>query len=168
MTSLAQRAGHWTLATGRTPVARFSVPNLILRRVSGTVPITSVEVVIAEDGTTSVQVALELSRIDTGNARRDSDLRKPGLLDLDAHPTMRFVADRLERDGADWMVPGRVTVKGTTVDLPARARVTTEGPDAATVHITASLDRRDVGVTAPAFMIGTRVEIEVEAPMIRS
>lgn len=168
MTSVAQRAGVWTLAMGRSPMARFTVPNLMVRRVSGTVPITEVQVVVGADGTTSVQVALDLSRIDTGNARRDKDLRKPGLLDLDAHPTMRFAADRVEPDGADWAVPGRLTVKGTTADLPARARVTDEGPDAATVHLTASLDRRDVGIDAPAFMIGTQVDIEVQAPLVRS
>lgn len=169
MTSLAQRAGHWTLAMGRTPVARFTVPNLMVRRVSGTVPITSVEVVVDDDGTTSVQLALDLSRIDTGNPRRDKDLRKPGLLDLDAHPTMRFVAERVEPDdGEDWMVYGQLTVKGVTADLPARARVGLDGPDEATVHATATLDRRSVGVKAPSFMIGTRVDIEVEAPLVRS
>lgn len=168
MTSLAQRAGHWTLALGRTPAARFTVPHLLFRRASGTVPVTGVDVVVGEDGTTSVQVVLDLSAIDTGSPRRDKDLRKPGLLDLDTHPTMRFVADRVEPDGADWVAHGRLTVKGITADLAATAQVSEEGSDAATVHVTATLDRRAVGVKAPSFMIGTQVDINVEAPLIRS
>lgn len=45
--------------------------------------------------------SLHLGAIDTGNARRDKDLRKPKLLDLDHHPAMTFAADSITATPAD-------------------------------------------------------------------
>ena len=45
---------------------------------------------------------LDLNSLDTGISKRDADLRKPWLLDIDRHPVMtwrcdRFIADRRRR-----------------------------------------------------------------------
>jgi polyisoprenoid-binding protein YceI len=60
----------------------------------GHVPIIEATVDIGPDGLPSaITGSLDLGTIDTGNTRRDSDLRKQGLLDLDHHPTITLAAD---------------------------------------------------------------------------
>jgi polyisoprenoid-binding protein YceI len=60
-------------------IATFSVGNLG-KRVAGTIPVTSAEVDVAEDGTVrGASAELDIAAIDTGHTRRDRDLRKPNL-----------------------------------------------------------------------------------------
>ena len=80
---VALSTGRWAVDPAHS-TATFRVGNLG-RTVTGTVPITEGTVVI--DGQHSaITGSLDLGAIDTGNARRDKDLRKPKFLDLDRNP----------------------------------------------------------------------------------
>lgn len=162
VTDLAARtAGTWTLDPSSS-IARFTVGNLVTKTVSGRLPISSAAVTVSADGSVSVLVEADASAIDTGHARRDHDLRKPGLLDLDAHPRMVFSADEVVATETGWRVPGRLTAKGSTHDLVLVASVIPEG-EVLRVRATGRLDRRDYGVRAPRFMIGALVDLDIEA-----
>ena len=109
-------AGRWTVDV-TCSTATFRVGNLG-RTVTGTVPITGGTVDVDADGRpTAIAGSLDLGSIDTGNARRDSDLRKPALLDLDRHPTMTFSADTATAAPEGWSVAGQLTARGTRVAL---------------------------------------------------
>lgn len=159
--------GRWTLDPSRT-TASFDVRNG-RRLVHGTVPVTGGEVTRGDAGLV-VDVVLDLSAVETGNARRDRDLRKPFLLDLDRHPVMRFSASTLLRQGQGWLLPGTLTVRGRELAIGVSVtEVTTDADDGELVATgTTSLDRRDVGIVAPPFMIGRRVDVHVRAVLIRS
>ena len=77
-------AGRWTVDLANSS-ATFRVRSFG-RTVTGSVPITEGAVEVDGGRPTAITGSLDLSAIDTGNARRDSDLRKPRLLDLDHHP----------------------------------------------------------------------------------
>ncbi|MET8764081.1 YceI family protein [Lentzea sp. NPDC004782] len=84
-------AGVWQVDLTRS-TASFVVGNLG-RKARGTVPVTGGTVEVGADGALlAVHGTLDLGSIDTGIAKRDLDLRKPGLLDLDRHPAMTFTA----------------------------------------------------------------------------
>jgi polyisoprenoid-binding protein YceI len=84
--------GRWVVDVASSAAA-FHIGNLG-RTVTGTVPFIEGSVDVGADGLPSaITGSLNLGAIDTGNARRDPDLRKPELLDLDHHPTMTFAAD---------------------------------------------------------------------------
>ena len=157
--------GHWTLDPSRTTVS-FDVRNG-RRLVRGTVPATQGGVRHDAAGV-RVDAVLDLSAVDTGNARRDRDLRKPYLLHLDRHPTMQFSASTLAQEDGGLVVSGTLSVRGR--ELPLALTVTEPITDAGGGELvaegTAQVDRRDVGIVAPPFLIGRRIDIAVRAVLI--
>lgn len=140
--------------------AEFTVRNFG-RAVSGAVPIRRGRVEIGVDGEPCAATAsLDLSEIRTGNARRDSDLRKPGLLDLDNHPLMTFTADRF--DG--WRIEGTLEARGTSARVAGTVeQISGRDEGAVTLHAVAVLDRRELRLRAPRFLIGHVIGIDVRA-----
>lgn len=159
-------SGTWTMIGPAT--AGFRVMNFGVSTVAGSIPVLSARVDVAEDGRIGDLVAvLDVGAIDTGHARRDADLRKPHLLDLDRHPRMTFSGQRVDvRDGG-WSLVGLLTVKGTTAEVALD--VTAAGLDDGTVRVVATghLDRRDFGIRAPRFMIAHCVDVEIDVTLGR-
>ena len=151
--------GRWTVDPARS-TAIFRVRSLG-RTVTGTVPITEGTVVI--DGQHSaITGSLDLGAIDTGNARRDKDLRKPKFLDSDRYPAMTFTADAITIAPAGWRVAGQLTTRGTSVRLAGNVDVSGDYT-AATLTAHTRLDRRALGIRAPRIMIGHQIDITVTA-----
>ena len=158
---LQQAVGTWNLA-GPT-MAGFSVGNLG-KHVSGTIPVASAHFEVSEDGSVrDVHAVLDIASIDTGLAKRDSDLRKPGLLDLDNHPELTFDATEVVALEDVWTVNGLLTVKGTTREITLAVTVEQPSEDTAQVRLTGQLDRRHYGIKAPRFLIGALVDLQIEA-----
>jgi polyisoprenoid-binding protein YceI len=159
-----------SLATGRWRVdpvhstATFRVTNLG-RTVIGTVPIIEGTVEIDDHGQPGpILGSLDLGAIDTGNSRRDRDLRQPRFLDLDTHPTMTFAAGAVTVTPDGWQITGQLAVRGTSVPLSGPAEVAPRGRTAiVTAHT--RLDRRAAGIRAPRIMIGRIVDITITATL---
>ena len=140
-------AGRWIVDVAHSTAA-LRVGNLG-RTVTGTVPIIEGTVDIGPDGLPSaITRSLDLGAIDTGNARRDSDLRKPKLLDLDHHPTMTFVADTASVLPVGWSVTGRLTARGTSVRLAGDVELSRQDRSATLTGHT-RLDRRALSIRDP-------------------
>ncbi|WP_236796926.1 YceI family protein [Amycolatopsis sp. GM8] len=148
--------GSWTVLTGRS-TARFSVRNFGVNRVTGTIPITGGSVRRDGDDIT-VRAELDLGALDTGNAKRDEDLRKPNLLDSAARPVLRFAAERMRADSDCWLIDGTLELRGVSCPVALRAEQDGESH----VVATATLDRAPLGMRVPRFMIGRYVEITVD------
>jgi polyisoprenoid-binding protein YceI len=158
------RAGTWSVDDQRTRVC-LSVPNMIWGTVHGTVAVAGADVLVSQDGQVQeVRAEIDLSSVDTGVARRDADLRKPTLLDIDHHPMMVFRSQHIDSQEHGWAVHGDLEVRGTTVPLTLTvAQADEESATALHVVATAELDRRSAGIRAPAFLIGHKVSITVDA-----
>ncbi|USX55041.1 YceI family protein [Lentzea sp. HUAS12] len=155
-------AGVWQ-ADVRRSTASFEVGNLG-RGVHGTVPVTAGTVEIGVDGALlAVHGTLDLGSIATGNARRDLDLRKPNLLDLDRHPTMTFHSTSTRADGSGWHVTGTLSARGAATELDGVVTVSSAEGAEAVLTATTRLDRRTLGVRAPRLLIGRYVDITVTA-----
>jgi polyisoprenoid-binding protein YceI len=108
----------------------------------------------------AISGSLDLGSIDTGNSRRDKDLRKPRFLDLDRYPAMTFAADSMTVTPAGWRVTGQLAVRGNNVRLAGDAAVSSHDRSAtATAHT--RLDRRALGIRVPGIMIGHAIDITV-------
>lgn len=158
-------AGTWRVSDSRTRVG-FAVTGLG-RTVHGSVPCARGEVVVDADGApVRVRGDVDLTGLDTGIARRDADLRRPRFLDVDRHPVMTWSAEVFAPgpDG-DWTAEGTLRVRGTTAPLALTGRVVAADPGGAWVRVraTGELDRRAVGISAPALLVGRCVDIEVDA-----
>lgn len=123
-----------------------------------------------------VDAEIVATSIETGNAQRDAHLRSADFLDVERFPTLRFEADRVERGGAGWVLPGRLTLAGTTRPVQLDLSYLGSGPDPwggtrAAFSATTELRRQDfrlnwnqaVGVGIAVFGTTLRVTIDVEA-----
>jgi polyisoprenoid-binding protein YceI len=160
-TALAARLtpGRWTTVPDRTS------GNLGLKVVHGSIAVATGSLDVDADGRpVAVRAELDLRTIDTGNPKRDADLRKPGLLDIDAHPVLTVECTDLRPEGAGWCAEGRMSARGTSCPLVVTGSVVEDSP-AGTVHLlgTAVLDRTAIGLRAPRLMIGRLVTITVDA-----
>lgn len=162
---LPTRAGTWAVSDSRTRVT-FAVGNLG-RVAHGAVTCNTGSVELDAAGApVRASAALDLNTVDTGFRKRDADLRKPGLLDIDRHPVMTWRCDRFVATGdGGWTAEGELSVRGTTVPLAVTGR-----PEAAAlagewlrVRAEAVLDRAAVGIRAPRFVIGRTVTIAIDA-----
>ncbi|MFF1608979.1 YceI family protein [Amycolatopsis sp. NPDC058278] len=159
-TAPALRTGTWTVRSGRTTAA-FEVRNFGFNRVRGTIPVRTGTVEVRDGAVITVRAELDLGALDTRNARRDADLRKPNLLDSGAQPAMTFTATGARRQDAGWEVTGELRLRGTS--CPLTLTVVPEG--ATRVRATGTLDRAPLGMRAPRPMIGRYVRIVVEAEL---
>jgi polyisoprenoid-binding protein YceI len=155
--------GRWTVDPAHS-TATFRVRSLG-RTVTGNVPITDGIVDVDESGRPrAISGSLDLGAIDTGNPRRDKDLRKPRFLDLDRYPAMTFAADTTTETPAGWRVTGQLAVRGTSVRLAGDVTVSPHDRSA-TVTAHTQLDRRALGIRAPRIMIGHAIDITVTAAL---
>ncbi len=162
MTAVAACATTWPVDPARTTAA-FAVGNLGVRRVRGTVPVQSGTVLTDATGrVVGVRGELAAAQVDTGLARRDRDLRGPGLLGVAQAPTWSFVSDGVEQDGDGWRVTGVLTVRRPCPVVLSVGPVEALPDGALRVRATTSLDRRDAGVRAPRVLVGRRVEVELD------
>jgi polyisoprenoid-binding protein YceI len=155
--------GRWTVVAERT-AASFTVGNLG-KTVRGTIRVTAGAVDVGDDGRPlAVRADLDLRTVDTGHARRDTDLRKKGLLDIEEHPTMTFECATVRSEGVGWRAEGRLALRGTACPLLVTGSLVEDcGPDGVHVVGTATLDRTAIGIRAPRLMIGRTVTISVDA-----
>lgn len=157
-------AGRWQLISSLTSVG-FAVRNFGVRTVLGQFPVREAWFEVGADGRpVQVHATLDVAGVDTGNARRDLDLRQPRLLDAAAHPALTFHGGPAHPIGANrWDVPGRLHGHGTTTDLVINVESLRTAPDHITVLASAQLDRRALGVRAPRLLIGHRVTVSIHA-----
>jgi polyisoprenoid-binding protein YceI len=154
--------GRWTAVPERTE-ASFTVGNLG-KTVRGTIQVTSGALDVGEDGRPlAVRAELDLRTVRTGHSRRDADLHKKGLLDIDAHPAMTFTCDDVRPDGSGWCAEGVLGLRGTSCPLTVTGTVDGSAPGALHVVGAATLDRTAIGIRAPRVMIGRPVTITVDA-----
>jgi polyisoprenoid-binding protein YceI len=123
-----------------------------------------------------VDVEIVAASIETGNAQRDAHLRSADFLDVEHHPTLRFEGERPTRAGTGWLLPGRLTLAGTTRPVQLQLGYLGTGPDPwggtrAAFTASTELKRQDFklswnqAVSAGIAVFGTtlRVSIDVEA-----
>ena len=164
MTSVAPpvrlAAGTWTVDPLRT-TATFAVRHFGLIMVHGSIGVRGGQLDVDESGAPiRICAELDLNTIDTGNARRDADLRKPRFLDIEHHPIMTYAADRFRTESDGWAAEGELQLRGASCPL-----VLTGVLDGRDLHARAlaRMDPAAVGLHAPRVLIGRTVPITIEA-----
>ena len=163
ITMTAAAAGTWTVDADTR--AGFAVRNFGLNTVRGTIAVTAGTVEIGPDGgPVRLSGTLDPASVDTGNRRRDKDLRGRPFLDVARHPVLEVVADRVEPDGAGWRARGVLRVRGTQCPLWIDAALDERSTRACLwVTATARLDLREVGIRVPRVMVGRWADLTISA-----
>ena len=159
-------AGTWTVSDSRTRVT-FTASNFG-RPIRGTVACSWGELEIDDAGKpVRIRAELDLESLDTGIAKRDSDLRKQRLLDIDRHPVMTWSADRFAHDDGGWTAHGELGVRGVSAPLAVTGMPERDG-ECVRVRASGEIDRTAVGIHVPRFLIGRLVRVEIDAWLRRT
>ena len=159
----------------------FSVRHMVINSVKG--KFTDFSGAIIYDATditkSSVSVTIKTAGIDTGNERRDNDLRSPNYLDVAKYPEISFQSSRIEKRGDGYVAIGTLTMHGVSkeIALPFTIGGTIKDPGGHMrmgVEAGLTLDRRDYGMTigktldSGGLVVGYEVKIELTVEAVKS
>jgi polyisoprenoid-binding protein YceI len=119
-----------------------------------------------------VDVTIQAASIDTGNEKRDEDLKSANFFEVDKYPTITFKSTKVTPNGKDlYLVTGDLTMHGVTktVVIPVRHTgfLNLGKMEKAGFEVTFPLNRKDFGITwnrtldAGGAMLGDDVQITV-------
>ena len=121
-----------------------------------------------------LEVRVEASSIDTGNADFSRELAGDGWFDARRHPTITFVSKSVDLgDGQNGKIAGDLTLRGVT--RPVSLDVTFNGvgsgliPGSLRTGFSASgvIKRSDFGMTRYSTWVGDEVSLQIEAEFTR-
>ena len=150
------RPGTWTVDHARSSVG-FSIRQLATR-VRGQFRTYDATIVIAERPQDSrVDVSVDVSSIDTGNARRDEHLRR-SYLDIEARECAIYRSRGLRQGDEGLVIEGVLTLNGVQRDVPLALELPTSagasGTGPAEIRATTRIRRRDFRIAAPLGFAG--------------
>jgi polyisoprenoid-binding protein YceI len=127
-----------------------------------------------------VDVTIDASTVDTGEPKRDADLKSANFFDVANYPTITFKSTKIERISAAKMkVAGNLTIHGITkpvvldVEGPSGAIKDPYGKTRVALNATTTVNRMDYGVKWNAKMdgggivVGDDVSINIDLEMIK-
>jgi polyisoprenoid-binding protein YceI len=159
-------AGAWTADLAHTRVT-FAARHLFGQTVHGTIAVTAGTVDVGPDGCPQrFHATLDPASIDTGNSRRDDDLRGRRFLDAGVYPLMEVAATRIDAAGGGWRAEAVLRARGH--EAPVLVDAALDGPAAGPrlqVSGTARLDLRAVGIRVPGFLVRRLVDVSLSAQL---
>jgi len=173
-------AGEYTIDPAHSSV-EFVGRHLMITKVRGRFPEVSGTIAIDEEPERShVEVEIDVTTLDTGNAQRDDHLRSPDFFHAEKHPTITFRSTKVEpgRSGT-WAVTGDLTVRDVT--RPVTLDVDFEGANASPIgdqriafSAGTEVNREDWGLTwnvaleTGGVLVGKKVRIELNVQAVAS
>jgi polyisoprenoid-binding protein YceI len=102
---------------------------------------------IVGPGGPEIELTIDAASIDTGDARRDEQLRSRDFFFVDLHPQVRFRSTRVTgAENGDVHVSGELAAAGTTVPLAVDASVRVIG-DELELEATTTVDQKRFGMS---------------------
>jgi polyisoprenoid-binding protein YceI len=171
----------WQIDPAHT-AAQFAVKHMMISTVRGEFKnVTGTVTWDDQDVTKSkVNVTIDTKTVNTGEEKRDQDLKSDKFFDVANFPTMTFVSKKVETNGAGKLkVTGDLTIRGVTkeavlnVEGPATAIKDPWGNTRSAASATTQVNRQDFGVKWNAnldgggVVVGDTVAITIDLEMIK-
>jgi polyisoprenoid-binding protein YceI len=173
-------AGTWVIDPVHSDVG-FVVRHVLVSKVRGHFTKFEGQIVTAADPLAStVTATIDLASIDTSNQQRDDHIRSADFFEVEKYPTMTYHSSGIRHDGADYVLDGELTLKGTTLPVPLKLEVNGFAPDPfaaggtrAGFTATGEINRMDFGVSFNGPMPGggvilaekVQIVLEIEAAL---
>ncbi|MFQ6552583.1 YceI family protein [Aestuariibius insulae] len=143
--------------------------------VQGTMPVLEATLLIDLERIerSEVSVTLDPARADGGFAFAGQALRSASVLDVAAHPTIRFRSTAISGDLNGATLRGLLTVRGVTQEVELRGQLLRQAGTAATerdrlaIRLTGAIDRRAFGATGYPGFVGPRIDLRILAQINR-
>ena len=115
---MPHNATTWNIDTSHS-VAHFTVRHMMVTNVRGQFSGVTGSVTLTPDlSLSSVTANIDVSTVDTREAKRDAHLRSPDFFDVEKHPFMSFVSKSIESiEGNTFKLRGDLTLHGVTNEL---------------------------------------------------
>jgi polyisoprenoid-binding protein YceI len=137
--------------------------------VTGSFRLVSGEITIADPVASSTASAvIDASSIDTGNSRRDEDVKSVTFLHTQDHPRITFSSSGLVRDGDRWLLHGHITARGTTAPAELVITESRADEDGLLFRAVTRVDRYAHAITKKKGMAGRYLDLEITARAIRT
>lgn len=161
-------AGRYRLDPARSTV-RFHTRHLFgLAGVSGTVKLREADLSVGEPLTAStLHAVLDAASFDTGNPKRDADVRSARYLDASTYPDIVFDGHSVSQQDGKWVAAGTVTAHGVAAPVDLTLDEVHDNPDELTLRASTRIDRYAHQVTAGKGMAARWLTIELTAIAIR-
>jgi polyisoprenoid-binding protein YceI len=177
----AAATSTWQIDPAHT-AAQFAVKHMMISTVRGEFKgVTGAVVWDDEDITkSSVNVSIDATTVNTGEPKRDADLRSDHFFEVAKYPTITFKSTRVEPAGTGKLnVTGDLTIHGVTKQVvldvagPSPAVKDPKGNTRVAISATTKINRQDFGVKWNATMdgggvvVGDDVNITIDLEMIK-
>jgi polyisoprenoid-binding protein YceI len=172
-------AGKWTIDPVHSE-AGFVVRHMMVSKVRGRFAELSGEIITAENPADSTVTAeIKTASFTTDNEQRDNHIRSTDFLEVETWPEMTYSSTGIREQDGEFILDGKLTLKGVTKDVPLALEVNGFGPDPyggtrAGFTATGEINRGDFNVNFNAPMqnggvvVGEKVQLhlEIEAVLV--
>jgi polyisoprenoid-binding protein YceI len=178
ITKMAQ--SNWTIDASHSGI-HFIARHMVFTKVRGSFKSFrgALQLDEADLTSSSVDVSIDVSSIDTGEPKRDGHLTSPDFFDAAQFPALTFKSTAISKSGDAYQLTGDLTIHGVTKSVTLEAHYEGKGKDpwgGERLAFTAktSVLREDFGLTwnqvleAGGLLVGSKIEIEVEVQAIRA
>jgi polyisoprenoid-binding protein YceI len=174
-------ASTWQIDPAHT-AAQFAVKHMMISTVRG--EFKGVTGTITWDDSdvrkSSVNVTIDANTVNTGEPKRDGDLKSDHFFDVAEYPTLTFKSTKVEQAGAGKLkITGDLTIRGVTksvvldVDGPSASVKDPMGNTRSAISASTKVNRQDFGVKWNANMdgggvvVGDDVNITIDLEMTK-
>lgn len=168
------QTGNWNVDAAHSK-AVFSVRHMGISTVRGEIFNMGGQAQVDEKDVTKsqIEVTLDATTINTGQADRDTDLRSPKFLDTAKFPTMTFKSKSISSGaGGQLKLTGDLTIHGVTkeatfdLDVPMVINKDKQGNLHRGASATAKINRKDFGISFNAVMDNGGLVVSDEVTII--
>lgn len=170
--SIASSADMYVIDPSHTSVG-FTVRHLMIYKVQGKFNEYTGTLIYDENDITksSMHGTIQVTSLDTGDEKRDKDLRGAQFLDVERFPNITFASTRVERKDGSYVLIGDLTMHGITkevaIPFTITGRVAHRGQTLLGFEAKLQIIRQDFGITYDKLMdngglvVGNTVDIEL-------
>jgi len=155
--------------------AQFSVRHMMISTVRG--QFGGVKGTVVHDpknpAASTVEATIDVTTVNTGQTKRDNDLKSPEFFDMKRYPEMKFKSTSVETAGPGKMkVTGDLTINATTrpvvldVDGPTPAIRDTQGREKVGINATTKVSRKEFGILYNPVMESGGVTVSDEVSIV--
>ncbi len=171
-------AGTWAIDTGHTEAA-FIGRHFLLTKVRGRFANIEGTITIGDDpNASSVEVAIDMTSVQSGDQARDDHLRSADFFDVEQFPSARFSTTSVTWTGTHGEMQGDLTIRDVTRSVTLTVEylghvVDPWDNDRAVFSASGRLDREDWGLTwnmplaNGGLVVSKKIELELNIEAIR-
>jgi polyisoprenoid-binding protein YceI len=171
--------GTWNIDSSHSSVT-FSVKHLMISKVRGSFTTFSGTVSVPEDRmATVVDVVIDPTSVNTGDAARDGHLKNSDFFDAENHPTWEFKSTAIKANGSNYVLVGNLTLLGVTKPVELDVEFEGIGTDPwgntkAGFSAEAEVNRKDWGMEYNAaletggVLVGEKVKLQFDIQLVKA